>query len=141
METGEGLLAVLVKPHTSHLDPPEQPLGDALRSALPGVTYREVGPETGTETLDALLDEARGAQRVLVALVVKPAAWHAFGLPDALEQFVDALVGAAPSIVTALGSPRVLDRFSDAEARLCTYSDAPVAQRALADILAGAPAT
>lgn len=139
-ETGEGLLAVLVKPHTSHLDPPEQPLGEALRTALPGVAYREVGPDTADETLAAITDEAESARRLLVALVVKPAAWHAFGLPDALERFVDGLVSAAPSVVAALGSPRILDRFGNADARLCTYSDAPVAQRALADVLAGAPA-
>jgi beta-glucosidase-like glycosyl hydrolase len=138
--SGEGVVAVLVKPHTSHLDPPEQPLGEALRSALPGVTYREVGPDTGDETLAAVVEEARAARRVLVALVVKPAAWHAFGLPAALERFVEALVGAAPSAVAALGSPRILDRFAGAEARLCSYSDAPVAQRALADVLAGVPA-
>ncbi len=136
-ETGEGLLAVLVKPHASHLDPPEQPLGDALRSALPGVQYREVGPNTGTDERDTLVDEARSARHVLVALVVKPAAWHAFGLPPEQQQFVEALVGARPSVVASLGSPRVLDGFASAAARLCTYSDAPVAQQALADVLAG----
>lgn len=136
-ETGEGLLAVLVKPHTSHLDPPEQPLGAALRAALPGVRYREVGPDTGAADRDALVEEARSAERVLIALVVKPAAWHAFGLPPEQQQFVESVLRARPSVVASLGSPRVLDRFAEAEARLCTYSDAPVAQQALADVLAG----
>lgn len=135
-EGGEGTLAVFVKPHASHLDPPEQPLGVALRSALPGVTYREVGPETGDAARADLVEAARGAKRVLVALVVKPAAWRAFGLPAEQQAFVEALVAAAPTVVASLGSPRVLDRFGGADARLCTYSDAPVAQRALADVLA-----
>lgn len=135
-ETGEGALAVLVKPHASHLDPPEQPLGGALRSALPGIAYREVGPDTSAADLAALVDEAKAARRVLVALVVKPAAWHAFGLPPEQQRFVAALVAAAPSVVASLGSPRVLDQFAGADVRLCTYSDAPVVQRALADVLA-----
>ncbi|MEP0546251.1 MAG: glycoside hydrolase family 3 protein [Rhodothermales bacterium] len=136
-ETGEGLLAVLVKPHASHLDPPEQPLGAALRAALPGVTYREVGPGTDADARAAIVEEARAAQRVLVALVVKPAAWHAFGLPPEQQAFVEALVGAQPAVVASLGSPRVLEDFVGAAGRLCTFSDAPVAQRALADVLAG----
>ena len=137
IETGAGLLAVLVKPHASHLDPPEQPLGAALRAALPGVTYREVGPQTDAEARASIVDEAEAAERVLVALVVKPAAWHAFGLPPEQQAFVESLVQARPTVVASLGSPRVLERFGDAEARLCTYSDAPVAQQALADVLAG----
>jgi hypothetical protein len=101
------------------------------------VTYREVGPGTDADARAAIVEEARAAKRVLVALVVKPAAWHAFGLPPEQQAFVEALVGARPAVVASLGSPRVLESFGEAEARLCTFSDAPVAQRALADVLAG----
>lgn len=134
-EGGDGLFAVLVKPHASHLDPPEQPLGAALREHLPGVVYREVGPET--TGFESLLEEAGRAARVLVALVVKPAAWHAFGLKPEQQAFVEALVGRRPVTLVALGDPRILADFPGAEARLCTYSDAPVAQEALAAVLAG----
>ncbi len=137
--TGEGLLAVLVKPHASHLDPPEQPLGAALRDLLPGVTYREVGPETDAAALRVLLDEAEAADRVLLALVAKPAAWHAFGLRPEQQAFAEAVVRARPTVVAALGSPRVLEAFAGASARLCTFSDAPVAQRALAEALTATP--
>lgn len=135
-ETGEGLLAVLVKPHASHLDPPEQPLGKALREALPGVQYREIGPKTSEAERAALLEEARAAEHVLLALVAKPAAWHAFGLRPEQQAFVDAVVRSRPTVVAALGSPNVLSGLSEAVTRLCTYSDAPVAQRALADTVA-----
>jgi beta-glucosidase-like glycosyl hydrolase len=137
--TGDGVLAVLIKPHASPLDPPEQPLGLALRTALPGIAYHEVGPDTEEAVLAALVEDAGGARHVVVALVVKPAAWYAFGLPPAQQAFAEALVRAAPSVVASLGSPRVLDRFAGAEARLCTYSDAPVVQRALAGTLAHRP--
>ncbi len=139
-DTGEGLLAVLVKPHASHLEGPEQPLGAALREALPGVVYREVGPETDAAALRALGDEARSARRVLLALVAKPAAWHAFGLRPEQQAFAEAVVRSRPTVVAALGSPRVLDAFPGAATRLCTFSDAPVTQRALAEALAGMPA-
>ena len=135
-ETGDGLFAVLVKPHASHLDPPEQPLGDALREALPGVAYREVGPETTEATFEAIQSEAEAADRVLVALVVKPAAWRAFGLLPEQQRFVESLVAARPVTLAALGDPRILGDFPDVEAHLCTYSDAPVAQQALASVLA-----
>lgn len=134
-EGGDGLFAVLVKPHASHLDPPEQPLGAALREHLPGVVYREVGPET--TDFGPLLEEAGRAERVLVALVVKPAAWHAFGLRPEQQRFVRELVARRPVTLAALGDPRILSDFPEAAARLCTYSDAPVAQEALAAVLAG----
>ena len=134
--TGEGVLAVLVKPHASHLDPPEQPLGAALRDVLPGVAYREVGPETDAELLRDLGEEARAARHVLLALVAKPAAWHAFGLEPEQQAFAEGLVQARPTVVAALGSPHVLAAFPEATTRLCTFSDAPVAQRALAEAVA-----
>ncbi len=136
-ETGEGLLAVLVKPHASHLDPPEQPLGAALREALPGVEYREVGPQVEADELAALAEEAGAAEQVLLALVAKPAAWHAFGLRPEQQHFVEGIMRARPTVVAVLGSPRVLDSLPGAAARLYTYSDAPSAQHALADALAG----
>lgn len=133
---GEGVLAVLVRSHVSHLDPPEQPFGAALRHSLPGVDYREVTPETPEAERAVLLEAARQSHAVVLALVVKPAAWRAFGLPEELEAFARALVEDRPAAVAALGSPRALEGFEHADARLVTYSDAPVAQRALAELLA-----
>lgn len=129
------LLAVLVKPHTSHLDPPEQPLGEALRARFPHVRYREVGPATEEAELERLAHEAEGAAQVLVALVLGPAAWHAFGLRPEQRRLVARLAPGA--VVAALGSPRALEEAPGAAATICTFSDAPVAQQALADVLAG----
>jgi beta-N-acetylhexosaminidase len=129
---GEGLLAVMVRSHTSPLDPPEQPLGEALRTLLPGVQYHEVNAETSDTALALLRDRAAEASCVLLALVVKPAAWHAFGLPPELEALAKRVVDGRPSAVAALGAPVALEGFEGAEARLVTFSDTPVAQRALA---------
>jgi beta-N-acetylhexosaminidase len=125
-------VAVLVRSHTSPLDPEEQPLAEALRQALPGVAYHEVTPQTPEAEREAAAEAARGARAVLLALVVKPAAWHAFGLPPELEALAKRVVDGRPAAVAALGSPVALEGFEGAEARLVTFSDTPVAQRALA---------
>ncbi|ARA93041.1 hypothetical protein AWN76_007640 [Rhodothermaceae bacterium RA] len=131
----EGMLAVLVQPHRSRLDPPEQPLGAALRAAFPGVTYAEVGPETEEARYRALAQQAGSAAYVLLALVVKPAAWHAFGLTPRQQRFVASLAARPGVVLAALGSPVVLEAFPQAAARLCTYSDVPVSQEALVAVL------
>ncbi len=135
--TENGLLAVLVKPFRSRLDPPEAPLGDAVREAFPGAAYAEVGPETNEEEFDALLEHAGRAGAVVVALVVKPAAWQKFGLLDAQERFVRKLLERRQVVLASLGSPFILDRYPTAAARLCTFSDVTDAQQALVAVLAG----
>ena len=94
------LLAVIVRPTQSHLDPAEQPLAQELRERFERVTYAEVGPETSAARLAELRqtaadvalageDPAPGAApRVLIAVVSKPAAWHQAGLPFWQELFV-----------------------------------------------------
>lgn len=131
----EGLLAVLVQPHRSRLDPPEQPLGAALRRAFPGVAYAELGPDTSEVDYRALAEQARRAGHVLLALVVKPAAWHAFGLTARQQRFVETLVAQQPVVLAALGSLVVLEAFPQAAARLCTFSDVPASQEALVEVL------
>ena len=132
----DGLLVVLVKPHRSRLDPPEEPLGEAVRAVYPGARYQEVGPEAGAAVFDALMEEAGQVRHVVVAMIVKPAAWQAFGLLPAQQHSVEALVARQPVVLASLGSPYVLDAFSGDGARLCTYSDVAASQRALVDVLA-----
>ncbi len=136
----EGMLALLVKPHRTRLDPPEAPLGAALRAAFPGVVYREVGPEADESVFDALAAQAAQVRHVVVALVVKPAAWHAFGLLAAQQRFVETLAARRPVVLASLGSPYALEAFPQAAAQLCTYSDVAASQRALVDVVAGRPA-
>ncbi|TWT87257.1 putative lipoprotein YbbD precursor [Pseudobythopirellula maris] len=131
----EPLMAVLFKPFDLLSDPSEQPLADALRERFSDVRYFEFGPEPDERTLAALraaLDEGR---RLLVALIVKPAAWHAFGLNDAQRPIVDELVAGHEPILASLGVPTVLEDYPSAPMRICTFSDVPVSQEALADAI------
>lgn len=135
---GEGVLVVLVKPHQSRLDPPEEPLGGLVRAAYPKAVYRQVGPDATVEDYSALLEAAGRARRVVLALVVKPAAWHAFGLLPEQEQLARALVERHQPIVASLGSPVIFDALPGAPVYVCTYSDVAPSQQALAEVVFGA---
>jgi beta-N-acetylhexosaminidase len=135
----EGLLAVVVKPFRTRLDPPEAPLGEAVRMAFPGAVYAEIGPETTEDGFRDLEERAQNIGHVVLALVVKPAAWQTYGLLPRQHQFVESLTRARPVILASLGSPYILDEFPQAAAALCTYSDVPVSQNALAAVLARQP--
>ena len=136
---GAGLLVVLVKPAPVPGEPEELPLGDAVRRHLPRATYRELEPAGPDEDspFDALLVEAREAERLVVAVVVKPAAWRAFGLAARERRFVQTLLAMRPTVLAALGSPRGLEGYEGAVAELCAYSDVAAAQHALIERLAG----
>jgi hypothetical protein len=131
------MLVVLVKPHRSRLDPPEEPLAAALPAAKPQAAYHHVGPETTDHGYRDLRARAGRAGFVVLALVVKPAAWHAFGLLPAQQRFVEQVVAERPAVLAALGSPYVLDDYPGAAARLCAYSDVEVSQQALVEALRG----
>lgn len=135
---GEGLMVLLIKPHRSRLDPPEAPLAAALREAYPGVIYFDIGPETDEAALREILAQAQDVQHVVIAMIVKPAAWHPFGLLPAQQQLVDTLVAQRPVVLASLGSPYIFDAFPDDTTRLCTFSDVAASQRALVSVLAGA---
>ncbi len=130
---GEGLMVLFVTPRARSETAPEAPLGRAIRVLAPAASYHEVDAGTSEEALATLADATAQAQRVVLGLAVTPAAWQTFGLQPAQERFVRRLCEQSPSLVAAaLGSPHVLDAVPQAAARLCTFSDVPDAQRALA---------
>lgn len=136
----ERALAILIKPFNTPLDPPEQPLADALRAVLPRVRYEEVTVDTLPEELEALLEVASHYEHVIVAPIMKPAAWHRFGLKDHHQAFVEALITQQPVVVASMGSPQLFASLPEAAAHVCTYSDMPPSQRALAAVYAGTSA-
>ena len=80
----------------------------------------------------ALLGCAAG---LLAAFVVKPAAWHRFGLPPRLRDWLQSLVARRPTVIAYLGAPQGLDPLAEAPVQICTYSDVPVSQAALVERL------
>ena len=114
------------------------PLRDAILGHFPEAQYRELEPfhSSQDEPFQGLLIEAREARQLVVAVIVKPAAWQQFGLAARERRFVQRLLTLKPAVLAALGSPRGLEGYSGADAKLCLYSDVPASQHALAEVLA-----
>lgn len=132
--------AVLLKPFNLPTDPDEQPLANALRQQLDDVIYFEFGPEPTDADIESVLGSLEEDRHLLLTLIVKPAAWHAFGLTPAQEKLVDALLKKQPSdatTVASLGVKTILDAYPQITSRYCTFSDVAVSQEALAGLLVG----
>lgn len=129
------LVAVLLKPFNTPLDPPEQPLAAALRDRFQAVEYFEISPQTSPDQLKKVEQAALHASQLLVAMIVKPAAWHVFGLLPQQKEFVERLSKARSLVLASLGVPYIFDEYPDAKTCVCTYSDVPVSQKALADYM------
>ncbi|QDS98288.1 glycoside hydrolase family 3 protein [Adhaeretor mobilis] len=129
----KSLLAVLLKPFTTSLDDPEQALAGALRTQFPSLSYFELGPESSQVDNETILQQAAAAEQVLVAMIVKPAAWHRFGLNERHQTLVQSLSEHQHCVLASLGTREALDPFSQAKVQICTFSDVPVSQRALVE--------
>ncbi len=71
-------------------------------------------------------------------MIVRPAAWYAFGLKPEQAAFVRGVIRERGDVVlVCLGVPSALEEFPEAVVRICTYSDVPVSQRALVEFLCG----
>ncbi|MEQ8835417.1 MAG: glycoside hydrolase family 3 N-terminal domain-containing protein, partial [Lacipirellulaceae bacterium] len=131
----KSLLAVLLKPFTTSLDDQEQPLASALRSRFDAVNYFELGPESDEALTAKILKQAESAEQVLVAMIVKPAAWHRFGLSEEHATLTKALLMNPNCVLVSLGTREAFDPFPEAKVQICTFSDVPVSQRALVEAL------
>lgn len=130
------LVVILVKPFETPIEPPEQPLGVAVRERWGDARYFQLGPSADASQYAAAAEAARTAKQLLVSMIVRPAAWYAFGLKAEQASFVRSLVAARDDAVLAsLGVPSALDDFPRAAIRICTYSDVPVSQQALVEFL------
>lgn len=133
------ITAILLKPFDTAIDPPEQPLAEAIRHQFPNAVYEQLGPTSNTDHYKAARGLAHSAPQLLIALIVRPAAWHAFGLRPEQKQFVAELTQSRDDVVLAsLGVPSVLEDFPNAAVRICTYSDVPASQHALAKFITSA---
>lgn len=130
------LTAILLRPFETRVDPPEQPLATALRERFRHVKYVQLGPKSNAAAYETALELACDAPQLLLAIVVRPAAWHDFGLRPEQKVFLDQVTREREDVVLAsLGVPYVLEEFPTAAVRICAYSDVPVSQQALADFI------
>lgn len=95
------------------------------------IRYAEVNPATPQEEREEIMSQCDLADTVLACVVAKPAAWHAFGLPDDLAGFTRRLIANQRTVFVALGDPGLFVDFPGAAGYVCTYSDALPSQEAL----------
>lgn len=124
------LTAVLVNHYASHIDPPEPPLAAALRAGFPRCDFRRLRGDEPAETWAAVEASCLAAEQLLVAIVVKPAAWHRFGLPPAADAWLRELCSRRPVVLGALGC--LPESGVAAAAIVTTSSDVAASQEALA---------
>jgi beta-glucosidase-like glycosyl hydrolase len=130
------VVAILLKPFETPIEPPEQPLGAELRARFSHADYVQLGPKADPAAYKSARELARGAKQLVVAIIVRPAAWYAFGLKAEQAAFVQELIGGQTDVVlVCLGVPTALEEFPQAARRICTYSDVPVSQQAFVKYL------
>ena len=126
---------VLVRPHTTYNDPTAAPLKSSFLEAFPDGEYFEVLPDTQDDQLEDLVETLEEFTNVVVSVIVKPAAWHKFGLLPSQDAFVRDLTGKRDVVLVALGSPIVLADYDRAASSVCAYSDVEPTMFALVDFL------
>lgn len=136
---GTGTLVIFVKRAPLPGEPETMPLGEAVARLLPGAVYRELEPthEDQDDDFDRIRLEANDAERLVIATVARPAAWHAFGLEARERRFVQRLMEAHPTTFVVMGDQRGLRGYDACEAALVAYSDVPASQVAVVERLAG----
>ena len=135
---GAGVVFVAFRRPPLPIEPPEMALRAAVAHHFPAAEYREILPDPHTPDvdLDAVLSLARGSRRVVLAPVIRPSAWHAFGLAAREQRLADRLADLAPTTLLLLGDRRGLPGFPRADSALVGHSDVAASQRALVERLA-----
>lgn len=114
------------------------PLPDLLRRNFPASRFVVLPAAPSPEEWKEANALARDAEHLVIASIVKPAAWHRFGLPEAHTAWIQAHCGNPNVILVSLGIAEFLDAFPQASCRICTFSDVACSQQALVEYLAGA---
>ena len=134
---GAGVVVVAFRRPPLPIEPAEMALRSAVAQHLPAAIYHEVfpAPTSSDADIEAVLDAARGARRVVLAPIIRPSAWHAFGLADREQRLADALMALAPTTLLLLGDRRGLPGFDAADSALVAHSDVGASQVALVERL------
>jgi beta-glucosidase-like glycosyl hydrolase len=135
LDPSRSLCAVLINQFPRAANSPAPLLGELLAAKVPRLTYFELGAAPSPAELDAAAAAAEKADEFLAAFIVKPAAWHQFGLPPWAGPWLTRLAGRRPTIAACLGARQGLAALPAAAAALCTFSDVPASQAALVEKL------
>lgn len=135
---GEGVLVVALRRPALPAEPGRLLLAAAVEAALPRATYAEHVPGRIAADEQAVLDaQVAAARHVALFVVARPAAWHAFGLPDAERAWAQRIVAERDATLVVLGDRRGLAGFDAAPRAVVAYSDVPASQRAALALVTG----
>ena len=126
---------VLLIRHSSDVAGQEHPLGAVVRRHLTRCDYLEFDPNFGREDCQETFERASCAQQLLLAMIVKPAAWHKFWLTSEQIELLQRLAQLETCVLASLGTPEILHEFETNAPKICTFSDVPVSQTALVHYL------
>jgi hypothetical protein len=98
-----------------------------------------VGRDPPASTYDALLEEARRSNLVVVSLYITALSYQGtVALPDETREFLEALEAAGiPHVVISFGNPYLLREIEGVQAYMLAWSGSEASQRAAADALFG----
>ncbi len=88
----QSTVAILLKPFETAIEPPEQPLADELRKRFKTIKYAQLGPNSDSQAYEDAFELAKTADQLLIAIIVRPAAWHAFGLRPQQKELIRRLL-------------------------------------------------
>jgi beta-glucosidase-like glycosyl hydrolase len=95
------------------------------------------GPTAEESISDRVQSKLAACDVCVIALVVKPYAWHQSAIPTWQKELMRQVTLHTPTIVSSLGIADLLDEYPDAALKIVTYSDVPAAQTALVERIMG----
>lgn len=110
-----------------------------MNARYPRLLAETVGRDTPPSTYDALLEEARRSNLVVVSLYITALSYQGtVALPDETREFLEALDAAGiPHVVVSFGNPYLLREIEGVQAYMLAWSGSEASQRAAADALFG----
>jgi beta-N-acetylhexosaminidase len=110
-----------------------------MNARYPRLLAETIGRDTPPSTYDALLEEARRSNLVVVSLYITALSYQGtVALPDETREFLEALDAAGiPHVVVSFGNPYLLREIEGVQAYMLAWSGSEASQRAAADALFG----
>lgn len=125
-------VAVVVVPSTRSA-PLIDPVVSELRTLSPELRILSLMPDgSGSQELQG---HVAGAGLVVYVLMIRPAAWHAYGLNELQNELVRPGLLEDNALLAVLGSQDLVGSYPEASAWVCMHSDMPPSQRAFARLL------
>ncbi|HEX7069230.1 MAG TPA: glycoside hydrolase family 3 N-terminal domain-containing protein, partial [Rhodothermales bacterium] len=109
-------------------------LVEAVRVLAPHANVVVVEPDANVAGSIAAMQEP---DVFVAAVMIRPAAWHAYGLTSTQEDALRQASSRWPTVLGVLGSEDLVDRLPRASVTVCTHSDMPPSLEALAAFLFG----